>query len=137
MAWPWRVFDKSIKRTKRDEITVTVDHELFKNLLLDISYLHSQEKDPQGTIDNSIDLWPSQYTQVTLRDPGRDGVDLTGDENPITVYNQNAGVTTTTKTINDDRLATRYNGLDVIVTRRFEAGGRCWRATPTRTPTLT
>jgi hypothetical protein len=38
------------------------------------------------------------------------------------VYNQNAGVTTTTKTINDDRLATRYNGIDIIATKRFEKG---------------
>jgi hypothetical protein len=115
-------FDKSVRRPKRDEITVTVDHELFRNFLLDVSYLHTQERDPQGTIDNSIELWPQQYTQITLRDPGRDGRDNTGDEQDITVYNQNAGVTTTTKTINDDRLANRYNGLDVIVTKRFEDG---------------
>ena len=115
-------FDRSIRRTKRDEVTVTVDHELFKSFLLDISYLRTREKDPQGTIDNSIDLWPSQYTQIQLLDPGRDGLPNSGDEQPLTVYNQNAGVTTTTKTINDDRLATRYDGLDVIVTKRFEDG---------------
>ena len=116
------VFDKSIRRTKRDEVTVTVDHELFKNFLLDVSYLRTREKDPQGTIDNSIDLWPSQYAQTQLTDPGRDGLLNTSDDAPITVYNQNAGVTTTTRTINDDRLATRYDGLDVIATKRFEAG---------------
>ena len=115
-------FDKSVKREKRDEITVTVDHELFRSFLLDVSFLHTQERDKQGTIDNSIDLWPSQYTQIALTDPGRDGTLGTADDRPITVYNQNAGVTTTTKTINDQRLATRYNGLDVIVTRRFEDG---------------
>jgi len=116
------VFDKTLRRPYRNEVTVTLDHELFGNFLLDISYLHTREKDPQGTIDNSIDLWPSQYTQIALRDPGRDGKDNTGDEKDITVYNQNAGVTTTTKTINDDRLATRYNGLDIIATKRFEKG---------------
>jgi hypothetical protein len=115
-------FDRSVKREKRDELTVTVDHELFRNFLLDVSYLHTQERDKQGTIDNSIDLWPSQYTQIALTDPGRDGVSGTADDRPITVYNQNAGVTTSTRTINDKRLATRYNGLDVIVTRRFEDG---------------
>jgi len=116
------LFDKTLRRPKRDEVTVTLDHELFKNFLLDISYLHTQEKDPQGTIDNSIDLWPSQYTQIQLNDPGRDGIANTSDDAPLTVYNQNAGVTTSTKTINDDRLATRYNGLDIIVTKRFEDG---------------
>ena len=116
------LFDRSLKRPKRDEVTVTVDHELFRNFLLEVSYLRTDERDPQGTIDNSIELWPSQYTQVQLTDPGRDGVFNTGDENPLTVYNQNAGVTTSTRTINDDRLATHYNGLDVIATKRFEDG---------------
>jgi hypothetical protein len=116
------VFDKSVRRPSRNEVTVTLDHELFGNFLLDISYLHTREKDPQGTIDNSIDLWPLQYTQIQLTDPGRDGLADTGDERPITVYNQNAGVTTTTKTINDNRLATRYDGIDIITTKRFEQG---------------
>jgi hypothetical protein len=111
-----------VRRPYRNELTVTLDHELFPNFLLDISYLHTREKDPQGLIDNSIDLWPSQYTQIQLTDPGRDGVIGTADDAPITVYNQNAGVTTTTKTINDDRLANRYNGVDVIATKRFEKG---------------
>ncbi|MEO6237092.1 MAG: TonB-dependent receptor [Vicinamibacterales bacterium] len=116
------VFDRSLRRPYRNELTVTVDHELFSNFLLDISYLHTREKDPQGTIDNSIDLWAGQYSQIQLQDPGRDGLAGTGDETPLTVYNQNAGVTTTTKTINDDRLATRYNGLDIVATKRFEKG---------------
>jgi hypothetical protein len=116
------VFDKTLRRPARNEFTLTLDHELFSNFLLDISYLRTREKDIQGTIDNSIDLWPGQYTTIPLSDPGRDGVFGTGDDASITVYNQNAGVTTTTKTINDDRLATRYDGLDVIATKRFEQG---------------
>src|SRR5206468_1561535 len=94
------VFDKTLRRPYRNEVSVTLDHQLFQSFLLDVSYLHTREKDPQGTIDNSIDLWPSQYTQIQLTDPGRDGVIGTGDDRPISLYNQNAGVTTTTKTIN-------------------------------------
>jgi hypothetical protein len=116
------IFDPTVRRPKRDEITVTVDHQLFGNFLLDVSYLHTIEKDPQGTIDSSIDLWPQQYSLVTLTDPGRDGILGTADDAPIQVYNQNAGVTTTTKTINDDRLANRYNGIDIVGTKRFEKG---------------
>jgi hypothetical protein len=115
-------FDRSLRRPYRNELTLTLNHELFGNFLLDVSYLRTREKDPQGTIDNSIELWPSQYTQVQVTDPGRDGVPNTADDAPLTVYNQNAGVTTTTKTINDDRLGTRYDGLDIIGTRRFESG---------------
>jgi len=115
-------FDKSVRRPKRDEVTVTFDHELFRNFLLDISYLRTREKDPQGTIDNSIAAWGTDYTAITVTDPGRDGIAGTGDDAPLTVYNQNAGVINSTKTINDDRLANRYDGLDLIVTRRFEDG---------------
>ena len=115
-------FDRSLRRPYRNELTVTLDHELFKNFLLDVSFLHTREHDTQGTIDNSIDLWPSQYTQIPVTDPGRDGIAGTSDDQQLTVYNQNAGVTTTTKTINDDRLATRYNGLDIVATKRFEQG---------------
>jgi hypothetical protein len=116
------VFDKSLRRPYRNELTVTLDHELFKSFLLDVSYLHTREKDVQGTIDNSIDLWPSQYSQIQVTDPGRDGIPNTADDAPLTVYNQNAGVVTTTKTINDDRLATRYDGLDIVATKRYEKG---------------
>jgi hypothetical protein len=115
-------FDRSVRRPYRNEFTLTFNHELFSNFLLDISYLRTREKDTQGTIDNSIELWPSQYTQVQVIDPGRDGIANTADDAPLTVYNQNPGVTTTTRTINDDRLATRYDGLDFIATRRFESG---------------
>jgi Carboxypeptidase regulatory-like domain/TonB-dependent Receptor Plug Domain len=116
------LFDKSVRRPKRDEITVTVDHELFRNFLLDVSYLRTREKDPQGTIDEAIEAWGQNYTPITLRDPGRDGLNNTGDDKDIVIYNLNAGVTPTTKQINDKRLANRYDGLDVIVTKRYEDG---------------
>ena len=115
-------FDKSVRRPKRDEVTVTVDHELFRNFLLDVSYLRTREKDPQGTIDNSIATWGADYTAIGLTDPGRDGFLGTADDLPLTVYNQNPGVTNSTRTINDARLANRYDGVDVIVTKRFERG---------------
>jgi hypothetical protein len=95
---------------------------LFRNFLLDVSYLRTREKDPQGTIDDSIDAWGQNYTLTTLTDPGRDGLSGTADDAPLGVYSLNAGVTPTTKQINDKRLANRYDGLDVIVTKRFEDG---------------
>ena len=116
------LFDRSVRRPKRDEITVTVDHELFRNFLLDVSYLRTREKDPQGTVDASIETWGTDYTLLNLTDPGRDGLIGTGDDAPLGVYSLNAGVTPTTKTINDKRLANRYDGLDVIVTKRYEDG---------------
>jgi Carboxypeptidase regulatory-like domain/TonB-dependent Receptor Plug Domain len=112
-------FDRSLRRPYRNETTVSVDHELMPDFLLSVSYLHTRERDIQGTIDNSIDLWSQQYTPIGLTDPGRDGVLGTTDDLPLTVYNQNAGVVNSTRTVNDDRLAAHYNGVDIVGNKRF------------------
>jgi hypothetical protein len=117
------VFNKDARRPYRKELSVGIDHELVPELLLSVSYLRTREKDIQGTVDQNIDLWPSLYTPITLTDPGRDGVIGTSDDAPITVYNQNTtGTVNSTLTINDDRLATRYDGFDIVVTKRYSRG---------------
>lgn len=114
------VFDPTVRRAYRNELTVSVDHEIIPELLLSVSYLRTRERDVTGTVDQNIDLWPSLYTPVTLTDPGRDGVTGTGDDLPITVYNQNGtGTVNSPRTVNDDRLAARYDGLDITATKRF------------------
>ncbi len=43
------------------------------------------------------------------------------------MYNQNTtGAVTSPRNVNDDRLATRYDGLDIVVTKRYSGAGRCW-----------
>jgi hypothetical protein len=111
-------FDQSLKRPYRNELTVGVDREIFKNTSLSVSFLHTREHRVQGTVDQSQDQWPSLYTAFNLTDPGRDGVLGTGDDQPITAYSLNTGAVTSQKTINDDRLATHYNGIDFLLTRR-------------------
>jgi hypothetical protein len=114
------VFDPSVKRAHRNELTVSVDHELFPEFLLSVSYLRTREHDITGTVDQNEALWPSLYTPVTLNDPGRDGVTGTSDDQPITVYSQNStGTVNSPRTVNDDRLANRYDGLDITTTKRF------------------
>ena len=63
-------FDQSLRRPYRNEATVSVDHELMPNFLLSVSYLYTRERDIQGTIDNSIDLWPQQYRSLPSPTPG-------------------------------------------------------------------
>jgi Carboxypeptidase regulatory-like domain/TonB-dependent Receptor Plug Domain len=116
-------FDKSVRRPYRDELTVGVDRELLPNLLLNVSYLRTREHDPQGTVDQNIALWDQLFTPIALNDPGRDGVTGTADDAPITVYNQNStGTVTSPVTINDDRLAVRYDGLDIVASKRYSRG---------------
>lgn len=117
------VFDKSVRRAYRNEFSVGVDHELIPELLVNVSYLRTREKDIVGSVDSNFDQWDSLFTPISLTDPGRDGVVGTADDAPITVYNQNStGTVTSPRNINDDRLATRYDGLDVVLTKRYSRG---------------
>jgi len=115
-------FDKSLRRPYRHEITVSLDHELIPDLLLSVAYLRTREKDVQGMVDQSVDLWDSLYSQRQVTDPGRDGVIGTSDDAPITVYNLNTGAVTSPVTVNDDRLAQRYDGVDFVANKRFTRG---------------
>ncbi len=117
------VFDKSVRRAYRNEFTVGVDHELFPNILMSLTYLRTREHDITGQVDANIDLWDQLFTPVTLTEPGRDGIAGTSDDQPITVYNQNSvGTVTSPRNVNDDRLATRYDGMDVVVSKRYSMG---------------
>jgi hypothetical protein len=111
-------FDKTLRRPYTNEFIVSVDHQLQPNTALGVAFFHTRQHDVQGTLDQSFDQWGTLYSQVTLTDPGRDGVAGTADDKPITVYALNPGQVTTPKTVNDDRLSQHYNGVDTTITRR-------------------
>src|SRR5262245_58175235 len=66
------VFDKTLRRPFRNEVSTSVDHEIVRGILFSVSYFHTREHDVQGTVDQNINLWPSLFTLNTLTDPGRD-----------------------------------------------------------------
>ena len=75
----------------RNEFTVGVDHELFPNILLEPDLpAHARARHHRARSTTNIDLWDQLFTPVTLTEPGRDGIAGTGDDQPITVYNQNS-----------------------------------------------
>jgi hypothetical protein len=114
-------FDTTLKRPKRYEFTLGIDREVMPTVLASATYIWRKEKDPQTNVDQNFDQWDSLYTKTTLTDPGRDGVAGTSDDAPITVYNQNTtGTVNVSKTVNDDRLAQRYNGIELTLNRRLQ-----------------
>lgn len=116
-------FDPTLLRTYRVETTVGVDHELFAGVRASATYIHRRDRDPQGTVDTGgVESWPANYTAVNLTDPGEDGVVGTADDKPFVAYDRNANATVVTKTVNDDRLSTFYNGLELTVTKRYSNG---------------
>jgi hypothetical protein len=115
-------FDKSLVRTSRNEITAGLDQEIFEGFRLSTTFIHRLEHDPQGTVEADVDAWPTKFTKVTVPEQGRDGVFGTADDKTIEVYSQNPGVTLSTRTVNDDRLATKYNGIEITGTKRYSKG---------------
>ena len=115
-------FDKTLVRTSRNEWTLGLDQEIIPNFRLNTTFIHRIEKNPQGTLESDPSTWDQRYTPVTLTDPGRDGVVGSSDDVPFLIYNQNAGATVSTRTVNDDRLATEYNGIEITGTKRYSQG---------------
>jgi len=116
-------FDSSRKRTWRRELTVSIDHELFPAFRLSAAYFNRREFDTYGNVDGDINQWDAMFSPVQAVDPGRDGVVGTGDDKPITVYSLNPGFTLVDDLpINDDRLGVKYNGIEVVATKRYSRG---------------
>jgi hypothetical protein len=115
-------FDTLRERTYRNEITAGVDHELFAGVRLSSTYIYRVEKYTYGSVDLSMELWPTAYSPVEVIDPGEDGRNGTGDDNRVMAFNLNQGVTTNPRNVNDDRLGVHYHGLETTVTKRYSNG---------------
>ncbi len=129
------VFDPTIRRPYREETTIGLDRELFPNIRGGLTYIHRRERDPQGTIDQNTAQWPQLYTPVTMAEPGRDGCfgsetsggclsvpNAAADNRDITVYSLNSGAVLSQITVNDDRLAVKYDGIEATLEKRFSRG---------------
>lgn len=115
-------FDSTRKRTYRNEVTAGIDRELFPGVRGSLTYISKREKDPVGTVDLSLDLWDEAYQPVTVIDPGVNGVAGDADDQSVTAYSLRQGVTTNARTVNDNRLAQRYDGLEATVEKRYDRG---------------
>ena len=115
-------FDRNRRRTWRMEGTAGVDHELRPGLAVSATYIYRREYDSYVNVESNVDNWDSMFTQIQVREPGRDGLSNTVDDQILTVYNQNPGVTLVTNQINDDRVGTIYHGLELIANKRYANG---------------
>jgi hypothetical protein len=112
-------FDPTLRRTYREEGTIGLDHELMSGFRLSTTFIYRRERDPQGTVEADPESWDSKFTKVTVREQGRDGRFNTEDDQMIEVYSQNPGITLSSRTVNDDRLAQRYKGIEIVGTKRY------------------
>jgi Carboxypeptidase regulatory-like domain/TonB-dependent Receptor Plug Domain len=116
-------FDPKRERSYAVEYTVGVDHELVPGVRLSATFIHRENKNVYGNVDVDINQWDQLYSPVTVTEQGRDGVFGTADDQQITVYQLNdPNTVVSTINRNDSRLGTKYNGLEITMTRRFANG---------------
>jgi hypothetical protein len=115
-------FDTSLKRTWRREITAGIDHELLPAFRLSVTFINRRTFDPQGDRDVNFAIWDQVFSRANVSEPGRDGRFGTADDQVISVYTLNPGFTLSDVTVNDDRFGTRYDGVEIIGTKRYGRG---------------
>jgi hypothetical protein len=116
-------FDKSRKQTWRREFTVGVDHELFPAFRLSAAFFNRREFDTYGDLDGPVDQWDTMYAPIQVTEQGRDGIAGNGDDQTLTVYSLRPGFTLVDDlAANDDRLGTKYNGVEIVGTKRYGGG---------------
>jgi hypothetical protein len=116
-------FDKNRQQTWRREFTVGVDHELFPAFRLSAAFFNRREFDTYGDLDGPVDQWDTMYQPIQVTEQGRDGVAGTADDQTLTVYSLRPGFTLVDDlAANDDRLGTKYNGVEIVGTKRYGRG---------------
>ena len=116
-------FDKNRDQTWRREFTVGVDHELFPAFRLSAAFFNRREFDTYATVDGDISQWDTMFSPIQAADAGRDGLVGTADDKTLTVYSLNPGFTLVDDfQVNDDRLGVKYNGVEIVGTKRYGRG---------------
>ncbi len=115
-------FDPTLRRTWRREITAGIDHELLPAFRLSATYISRRTFDPLGSRDVNFPVWDQAFSRIDLTDPGRDGLFATADDLVVSLYNLNPGFTLSNVDVNDNRFGTRYDGVEIIGTKRYARG---------------
>jgi hypothetical protein len=103
-AWPYS-----------DEITAGVEHQLFSDLRVSLMYYHRTNRKQVGL--RNVAVPGSAYTAQTVGVPGAP----TGPGGTVTFYNLNPTFQGRQDNVrdNDDALDTDYNGVELILAKRF------------------
>lgn len=112
--------DPNLKPTKTDEFTVGVTRELAANLSLSATYRRRQDDNLSWLINPNVTA--ADYTRLTGRDPGPDGIPGTADDGgPLDFYS----ISPDKRTLSPNLITTwegftqNYDGFEISVYRRF------------------
>jgi len=108
-----------LKQPHTDELIVGIEREVLAGLRVSLVGTWRWEGNLYGPVNTGVPF--SAYSPVDIVDPGPDGVEGTGDDRPLTVFNQDRA------TIGQDALLytnrpefdRRYRGVEITAERRF------------------
>jgi carboxypeptidase family protein/TonB-dependent receptor-like protein len=109
--------DTDLEQGHVDQYLLGVERELTAGLSLQAQYIHRRFAGIQAFVDDR-----SQYAAVERADPGPDGVANTADDRgSITVYSLLNPGQAQLRLTNPDDAFRRYNGLQFVLQKRFDA----------------
>lgn len=113
------VFDSGLNRPSTNELSASVDHELFSGLKLTGAFTYRTERDRYAPQDVGVPF--SAYQPLAVRDIGRDGLPGTADDVDFTVFNQDPATRGQNRFViaNSAALNQTYRGLEITAAKRF------------------
>lgn len=113
---PRSLIDPDVKAPFWNEFIVGVDHELFANFRLGVSYIHKNNVNIYENVERNADLnWGTQYT---VTDPGYDGAFGTVDDASLTVYDRTRPQEPFIQT-NPKEAKRKYQALELVFEKRM------------------
>jgi len=112
-------FDPDVRRTRTDELSASLDHELLPNMKLSVVFTHRRERDNFGSLDVGVPA--SAYTSVSRVDEGRDGMAGTADDQTLTVFAQDPATLGRNQFLitNSSLYDQDHRSLEMTATKRF------------------
>jgi len=119
--------DKNAKNAHMDEIVAAVEHELFNNFKLSLTYIWKKNGNLLEDIDinkgYTLDYSPGSWIPYTTTEPGMDGVFGTDDDGQITVYAKDKSAPLSLfKMVNVPEAERQYNALILGLEKRMSDG---------------
>jgi len=111
--------DPDLKQPHTDELIVGIEREMLPGLRLSLIGTWRREGNIYGPVNTGVPF--SAFSPVSIIDPGPDGVEGTGDDGSLTVFNQDPA------TIGQDALFytnrsefdRRYRGIEITAEKRY------------------
>lgn len=119
--------DENAKNAHMDEIIASVEHELFKNFKLSLTYIWKKNGNILEDIDinngYTLDYSPDSWIPFTTTEPGMDGITGTDDDKQITVYAKDKDAPLPLyKMVNVPEAKRQYNALILGLEKRMSDG---------------